>query len=133
MARPFEKPIEKNDEKPAEKIRTTVRIAGREYTMTGTDSEEHMHRVAAYVDRKMEELTLTTRMPPNMVSVLTALNVADELLKSQDENARLRREMTAQQQQMAKLRAQASAPRPAGKAKGGEGKADKTAREGEVG
>lgn len=88
-----------------EKIKTTVRIAGRDYTMTGTDSEEHMHRVAVYVDRKMEELSLATHMPSNMVSVLTAMNVTDELLKAQDENTRLRKEVMLLQQQMVKLRA----------------------------
>ena len=98
---------------PIEKNRTTVRVAGREYNLTGPDSEEHMHRVAEYVDRKMEELTLSTRMPSNMAPTLVAMNVADELLKSQDENVRLRKEMAAMQQQMAKLRAQGTGARAA--------------------
>ena len=100
-----------------EKNKTTVRIAGREYTLSSPDSEEHMHRVAGYVDRKMEELTLSTRMPSNMVAVLAAMNVADELLKSQDESVHLRKEMMALQQQIAKLRAQGAAARQAGKPK----------------
>jgi len=107
--------MEKN---PGQKIRTTVRIAGKDYTMSGTDSEEHMHRVAVYVDRKMEELALVTRAPSNMVAVLTAMNVTDELLKSQDENTRLRKEMMSLQQQITKLRAQGASARPAGKGKG---------------
>ena len=107
-----------------EKNKTTVRVAGREYTLSSLDSEEHMHRVAGYVDRKMEELTLSTRMPSNMVAVLAAMNVADELLKSQDENVHLRKEMMALQQQMAKLRAQSATARPvASKPKGVGGKA----------
>jgi len=110
-------------EKPMEKIKTTVRVAGREYTLSGPDSEEHMHRVAGYVDQKMEELTLSTRMPSNMVAVLAAMSVADELLKSQDENVHLRKEMMAQQQQMTKLRAQGAGARPASKPKGMESKA----------
>ncbi len=110
-----------------EKIKTTVRIAGREYTMSGTDSEEHMHRVAEFVDRKMDELSRVTRMPSNMVSVLTAMNVSDELLKAQDENTRLRKEMLELQQQMQKLRsAQSTATAKAvAKAKApGKGKAE---------
>jgi len=105
------------EKKPADKIRTTVRIAGREYTLAGTDSEEHMRRVAVYVDRKMEELTLATRMPANMAAVLTAMNVTDELLKSQDENTRLRKEILSLQQQASKLRAQGVPQHPAGKNK----------------
>jgi len=105
-----------------EKIRTVVRVAGREYTLAGTDTEEHMHRVAGYVDRKMAELTLATRMPSNMVAVLAAMNVADELLKAQDENTHLRKEMMAVQQQMAKLKAQGTAARAAAKPKSGAAK-----------
>lgn len=77
----------------AEKTKTVVRIGGRDYTMVGVESQEHMKRLAVYVDRKMEELTMTTRLPQPMVAVLTAMNIADELLKAQDENTRLRREL----------------------------------------
>ena len=52
-----------------EKTKTTVHIGGRDYTMVGVESEEHIRRVAVYVDRKMEELTLATRLPQPMVAV----------------------------------------------------------------
>ena len=35
---------------------TTVKIAGREYNISGFDSEEEVRRVAALVDRSMNEL-----------------------------------------------------------------------------
>lgn len=76
-----------------ERIKTTVRISGRDYIITGVGSEEHIKRVAVYVDRKMEELLFTTRLPQPMVAVLTAVNIADDLLKAQDENTRLRKEL----------------------------------------
>lgn len=76
-----------------EKTKTTVRICGRDYTITGTDSEEHIKRVAVFVDRKMEELLFATRMPQPMVAVLTAVNIANDLIKAQDENTRLRKEL----------------------------------------
>jgi cell division protein ZapA len=102
-----------------ERIKTTVRIAGREYTMTGTDPEEHIHRVAAYVDRRMEELALATRLPSNMIPVLAAMNATDELLKAQDENSRLKRDVAQLQQQLAKLRAaQGGTEKQYGKGKG---------------
>ncbi len=81
-----------------EKIKTTVRIAGKDYTIVGSDSEAHIHRIATYVDRRMSELSMATRMPPDMVSVLVAMNMADELIKAQDENSRLRRELLAKSQ-----------------------------------
>lgn len=76
-----------------ERIKTTVRICGRDYTITGTGSEEQIKRVAVYVDRKMGELLHATRLPQPMVAVLTAMNIADDLMKAQDENTRLRREL----------------------------------------
>ncbi len=88
-----------------EKIRTTVRIAGKDYTMSGYDSENYMRRVAIFVDRKISELSMVTRMNVQDSAVLTAVTVADDLIKSQDENKRLRRELEdarAQMEQMQK-------------------------------
>ena len=76
-----------------ERTKTTVRIGGRDYTISGAGSEEQIRRVAMYVDRKMEELTFSTRLPQPMVAVLTAINIADDMIRAQDENTRLRREL----------------------------------------
>ncbi|GHU76536.1 cell division protein ZapA [Clostridia bacterium] len=76
-----------------DKLKTSVRIAGHEYTIVGTDAPEHIQRVAAYVDRRMADLATASRMPPNVVSVLTAMNIADDLIKAQDENVRLRQQL----------------------------------------
>ncbi len=76
-----------------EKIRTTVRIAGREYTIASTDSEAHVNRVATWVDRRMNELAVATRLPAGQLAVLTAVNAADEMMKSRDEIRRLQAEL----------------------------------------
>lgn len=73
----------------------TVRVAGKEYTLVSSDGPEHLQRVAAYVDRCITETAYAARLSRENVAVLTALNVADELMKAQDENARLRRELNA--------------------------------------
>ncbi|HCS75205.1 MAG TPA: cell division protein ZapA, partial [Clostridiales bacterium] len=39
-----------------QKSKAIVRIAGREYTIRASESEEYIHRVAIYVNRKMEEV-----------------------------------------------------------------------------
>ena len=75
----------------AQKNKTTVTICGKDYTMVGVESEEHIRRVAVYIDRKMEEMMCTYRLSQPMAAVLTAMNLADELLQAQDENTRLRR------------------------------------------
>ena len=76
-----------------QKIRTTVKIAGKEYNIAGYDSEEHVQRVAAYVDRKMNELALATKLPSAQLAVLTAVNATEDMIKSRDEVLRLRREV----------------------------------------
>ncbi len=83
-----------------EKMRTTVKIAGREYSMTSYDPEEYVQRVAAYVDRKMGELSIATRVPQNQLAVLVALNIADDMLKAHDENNRLKREIGIAREQL---------------------------------
>lgn len=78
-----------------EKQTTTVRVAGKEYTLVSSDSPEHLSRVAAYVDRRITETAYATRLNKESAAVLVSLNMADELMKAHDENARLRRELNA--------------------------------------
>ena len=68
-----------------QKTKTTVKIAGRDYNISGTDSPEYVRRVAAYVDRKMGEISLAARLQPIDLAVLTAVNCADDMMKSRDE------------------------------------------------
>ena len=66
-----------------EKQKTTVRVAGKDYALVSTDSPEHLNRVAMR----------SGRIPANTAAVLTALNLADDLMRAQDEVNRLRREL----------------------------------------
>ena len=76
-----------------QKNRTTVRIAGRDYTIASYDSPEYIHRVAAHVDRKLRELSAALRLPAGQLAVLAAVNATDDMMKSRDEIRRLRREL----------------------------------------
>ena len=78
-----------------EKTRATVRIAGKDYTIASYDGPEYVARVAAHVDRKMNELNLATHLPAGQLAVLTAVNATDDMMKSRDELTRLRKEMDA--------------------------------------
>ena len=78
-----------------EKQKTTVRVAGKDYTLVSSDAPEYISRVAAYVDRQITEASLAARLPVDKASVLVAINIADELMKAHDENSRLRREIAA--------------------------------------
>ena len=83
-----------------EKQKTVVRVAGKEYALVSSDPPEYMQRVAAYVDRKLNEMSVATRLPSNMVAVLACLNMADDLMKSHDENPRLRKELMLLRQEV---------------------------------
>lgn len=87
-----------------QKQKTTVSIAGREYTLVSADPPEHLRRVAAYADRKLRESALTSRLPAAQADALAALNLADELLKAQDENQRLRRALRQAEEELGRLR-----------------------------
>ena len=68
-----------------QKNRVTVTIMGEEYTIKGTASPEEMQRVALYVDRLMRALAeKNTGMSRHKIAVLTAINLADELRKMQE-------------------------------------------------
>ena len=92
----------------SEKIRTVVRIAGKDYTIASYDSAEYVGRVAAHVDRKMSELGVATRLPPAQLAVLTAVNATDDMMKSRDDIDRLRRENDGLRDALDKLREQLS-------------------------
>lgn len=70
-------------------ITCTVRIAGRDFTLTTKDAKEKTERVAAYVDRKMTELMDQTLASREVAAVICALSIAEELIDAQDENRRL--------------------------------------------
>ena len=88
------------------KTRTTVRIAGKDYTIASYDTEEYVARVAAHVDRKMNELNLATHLPAGQLAVLAAVNATDDMLKSRDALERLRRELDALRDECEALNAQ---------------------------
>jgi cell division protein ZapA len=59
-----------------------VQIFGHSYTIRGEADQEYILNVAAYVDRKMREIT--EKLPVaslSKVAILASLNIADELFK----------------------------------------------------
>ncbi len=76
-------------ESPEKEQVVKVVIFGEEYPIRGYADRESILRVADYVDKKMREIALRSKnRSPNKVAILTALNLADELLylKDQSEN-----------------------------------------------
>ena len=78
----------------------TLRIAGRDYTLTSSDAPEHVRRVAVYLDRKLAETASSGFLNREAAAVIAGLSIADELLSSQDDNTRLRRELMQARQEL---------------------------------
>ena len=77
-----------------EKTRTTVTIAGKDYTIAGTESAEYINRVAFCVNEKMRALRSdNAELSHSMLSVLTAINLADDYLKMKDELEQVKEEL----------------------------------------
>ena len=76
-----------------EKQKITVTVAGKNYTLVSGDPPAFVKRVAAFVDRKLSETQAATNLPSGQVAVLTCFNLAGDLLKVQDENTLLRKQM----------------------------------------
>jgi len=87
-----------------QKIKTTVRIAGKEYAISTYDSEAHVQNVAAWVDRRMKELAEATKLPAAQLSVLAAINATDDMMKSREELRRLRQELEAAKAEIERLK-----------------------------
>lgn len=79
------------------KTKTTVLIDGIEYKLSGSESEEYMHQVAILVDSRLRKTkTQCESLNTTLVAVLTAVNIADELIKERWKNQALENQMRDQ-------------------------------------
>jgi cell division protein ZapA len=72
-----------------------VQIFGHSYTIRGEAEQDYILGVAAYVDRKMREIT--EKLPVaslSKVAILASLNIADELFKERTRRENLEQELT---------------------------------------
>lgn len=78
----------------ADRNKVCVRIAGNEYIICGNEPPEYIQRVALYVDRKTTEIMKANHtLSTSMASVLTAINVADEMFKNKEMKESLQQEL----------------------------------------
>lgn len=62
----------------------TIKISGIDYNLKGEESEEYLNEVASYVDKKLKSLMDNNKkLSVSSASVLTAMNVVDDVFKSQ--------------------------------------------------
>ncbi len=62
-----------------------IRVFGQTYTVKTDEEEDYVREVARYVNEKMEDVLKRTRSVSTLnVAILTALNIADDLLRERD-------------------------------------------------
>ncbi len=73
-----------------------IRVFGQTYTVKTDAEEDYIQEVAKYVNEKMEEVLKKTKSVSTLnVAILTALNIADDLLKEKEKRTTLLREVEA--------------------------------------
>ncbi|HZK18007.1 MAG TPA: cell division protein ZapA, partial [Clostridia bacterium] len=76
------------DDKRVEKVK--VEIYGEQYILKGDASPEYMEMLADYVNEKMNYVAeRSVRLPSSKVAILTAINIADDLMKLRKENSKM--------------------------------------------
>src|SRR4030067_490389 len=79
-----------------------IKVFGQTYTVKTDAEEEHIQEIARYVNEKMEEVLKNTRSVSTLnVAILTALNIADDLLKEREKRMTLLREVEVKSRDLA--------------------------------
>ena len=88
--------------------RVTVNICGEDYTLVAEESTANMEQVAARVDKTMGEVIAGAKVGRSDAAVLAAVNLADELLKSEQAAENLRRQVKGYLDEAAQARGEIS-------------------------
>jgi len=71
-----------------------IKVLGQTYTVKTDSDENRIHEVARYVNEKIEEILRKTKSVSSLnVAILTALNIADDLLKEKEKRLALLKEV----------------------------------------
>ena len=105
------------------KNRVKISIDGKSFTLVGEETEEHMRKVAEYIDFKMMEIrqkAVAVTLDSSLAYVLTSINVADDYFKEKAYTAELEGRltgMTARVQELAQRLEEAEKAMEAAEAK----------------
>ena len=92
----------------ATKISADVLIGGKVYTLSGYESEEYLHKVASFLNKKIDELVNGlegyNRLPQDTKALLLQLNIADEYFKSKERVDELETDLTDYKQNQADMK-----------------------------
>jgi cell division protein ZapA len=73
-----------------------IKVFGQTYTVKTDAEEDYIQEVAKYVNEKMDEVLKKTKSVSTLnVAILTALNIADDLLREKEKRIAFLREVEA--------------------------------------
>ena len=79
-----------------------IKVFGQTHSVKTDAEEAHIHAVAKYVNDKIEEITKKTRTVSSLnVAILTALNIADDLLREKETRMAILREVGVKSKDLA--------------------------------
>ncbi len=80
-----------------------IKVFGQTYTVKTDAAEEHIQGVARYVNEKMDEVIKNTKSVSSLnVAILTALNIADDLVKEREKRLALLQEVERKSKDLVK-------------------------------
>ena len=91
----------------AAKNKTQVVIGGKVITLSGYESEEYLHTVASYMNRKIAELSELpgySRLPMETKHNLLSLNISDDYFKAKKQAEDYESDLTHKDQEMYDLK-----------------------------
>ena len=88
------------------KNKVELRIGGKDYMVVGAEPVEYIQRLGHYIDKKMcEVMKARSGLSTSMVAVLTAINIGDDFLKTQENEQNLKKELKKAQDDIESLKA----------------------------
>ncbi len=79
-----------------------IKVFGQTFSVKSDADEEHIRAVADYVNKKMEEILKKTKSVSTLnIAILTALNIADDLLKEREERISIIKEIETKSKDLA--------------------------------
>ena len=91
----------------AEKNHTEVLIDGKFYHLTGAEGEEYLHKVATYINNRLEEFNQVEnfrKQSGENRNLMVLLNIADDYFKAKKQSDLLSEEMEAKDKEMYDLK-----------------------------
>ena len=88
--------------------RVVISICGEEYTLVADETPSYMQKVGSYASDKMTDVMNAAKVGRTDAAVLTAVNLTDELFKSQTAAEQLRGQIKGYLDEASKAQAEVS-------------------------